>query len=556
MLRSNDDDIFCMAQQVGSPGTEGPADALPLELATLDAVIDYLLAHEPPLHALALAETALAVSMPANVPIDQANVLKGVGSTLELCLPADLTGIVEAWERARRTGGAQVVVHLRADPELPVTLHIVDARRRYGVFLGFLVGGTGQLYAEAMPVRIRPTVCTWERNELAVIVDIDAATTAILGWTRADMIGKRTLELVHPDDVAVAIANWMDMLARPGTTPRPAFRYRHRDGSYVWLENTHDNRLADPLIGRVISQLVDVSERMIAVEALRRSEGLLRRLTDALPVGVVQIDAHAGIVHANKRLGELVGASGATTLGELFARAATAGREALDIALADLLATGVAAELQLTIDGPHGPRRCNVDLRSLRNDDGQITGAIACVADVTEQSAMREELERRATFDQLTNCYNRGATLERLEAVLRAPSATNAGIAALFVDLDRFKETNDCFGHAAGDELLRRVAARLLHGARENDIVGRLGGDEFLLIAKNVATPEIALEIARRTIATIARRTVIDTQTIMPQASVGIAWTNQSIETDALVARADAAMYESKRNGTGPVLWS
>ncbi len=545
-----------MAQQVGASGTVGPADEIPLEPATLEVVLDYLLAHDPPLHALALAETALAVPMPASVPIDEANVIKGVGSPLELCLPTDLEGIVEGWERARRTGGAQVAVHLRADPDLPVTLHIVDARHRYGVFLGFLVGGIGKLYAETMPVRLRPTVCTWERNELAVILDIDAATTAILGWSRADLIGKRTLELVHPDDVSIAIANWMEMLARPGPTPRPAFRCRHRDGSYVWLENTHDNRLADPLVGRVVSQMVDVSERMIALEALRDNERLLRRLTEALPIGVTQIDAHSGIVHVNERLGELVGVSGATTLTELFARVTSGGQEALDLAIPNLLTRGIAAELQLTFAVPDGLRRCNVDLRSLTNDDGEITGAIACVTDITEQSAMREELERRATFDQLTNCYNRAATLERLDSALRTTSATDAGVAVLFVDLDRFKETNDSIGHAAGDELLRRVAARLLHGARENDIVGRLGGDEFLVVAQNVATSSGALEIARRTIVALSQQTIIETRTILPRASIGIAWTNRAIGTDTLVARADAAMYESKRTGGGPVLWS
>jgi len=544
-----------MRQQVGASRPERAPDDNPLDAATIDAVLDYLLTREPPPIAIAIGENGLTVPMPAGVPIDPANVIKDVGSPLELCLPADLVLIVEAWERARQTGGAQVPVHLRVDPALPIVLQIVDARHRHGVFLGFFVGGSGTPYAGAMPARARPTVCTFQSNELGVILDVDDAATAILGWSREDLIGKRSLELLHPDDAPVAIANWMEMLARPGVTQRPALRSRHRDGSYVWFESTHDNRLAQ-LRARVVTQMVDVSERMAAVEALHANELLLRRLTDALPVGVVQVDGHSGIVHVNQRLGELVGVSGATTLNELFARTTLAGHDALEGALDRALANGIATELEVTIDRPAGLRRCSFDIRALANDDGSIVGAIACVADITERAAMREELERRATFDELTKCYNRAAILARLDADLHAANVTDAGVAVLFVDLDRFKDTNDNFGHAAGDELLRRVAARLLHGARANDIIGRLGGDEFLIVARDVASPQAALAIARRAASAIAQRTVIETHAVLPRASIGIAWTNSPIDTDAFVARADSAMYESKRSGDGPVLWS
>jgi diguanylate cyclase (GGDEF)-like protein len=192
-------------------------------------------------------------------------------------------------------------------------------------------------------------------------------------------------------------------------------------------------------------------------------------------------------------------------------------------------------------------------LRELTNDDGTVRGAIACVTDVTEAVEMREELERRVTFDELTHCYNRAAILERLDSILGHASRLS-GIAVLFLDLDCFKATNDRFGHAAGDELLRCIGDRLLQSMRGSDLVGRLGGDEFLIVCRDVATPEAALEVAQRIVAAVAQPTTVGTHSITPSSSVGIAWTDAPLNTDAFVAQADAAMYRSKRLATGPVL--
>jgi diguanylate cyclase (GGDEF)-like protein/PAS domain S-box-containing protein len=543
-----------MVQPEAAAGTARSADEEILDRATLDTALDWLLRQPSSPQAMAMNENGLAVAMPSDVPIRTENVLTGYGSVLELCLPADLPNIVEAWERARRTGGAQVAVHLRVAPAIPVVLHFVDARYRYGVYLAFIAGNRNHVSGpENAPSLFRPRWCTWQRDELAVITEIDEATTAILGWERSDLIGKRTLELVHPDDRPLAIANWMQMLARPGFHPRAPFRYRARDGRYVWLESTHDNRLANPQSKHVVSQMLDVSERMDAIEALRENERLLRRLTEALPIGIVQIDAARRIVHANERIDGITGVAGAVTIDEHFAFAAAPDRAAFDAALRLLLERGIGSEVEVTFASPHD-RRCSVSLLALAGDDGTITGAIACLADITEKVRLREELEARATFDQLTRCYNRQAILERLTLVLPSAGGVCGGIAVLFVDLDGFKEINDRLGHAAGDALLGIVGERLGGNARAGDIVGRLGGDEFLVICHNVDTPQHALDIARRTSAAIALPTVLGAESIVPGASIGVVWTDRPLDSDAIVARADAAMYESKRRAAGPVL--
>ncbi len=534
-------------------GTARSVDEEILDRATLDTALDWLLRQESPPQAMAMNESGLAVPMPSSVPIRAENVITGFGSILELCMPSDLANVVETWERARRTGGAQVAVHLRVDPEFPVVLHCVDARYRYGVFLAFLAGNRSRLSGpQAVPSLFRPRWCTWHRDELGVILDIDEATTQILGWDRSEVVGKRTLDLLHPDDRPLAIANWMQMLGRAGFHDRAPFRYRCSDDRYVWLESTHDNRLADPACKHVVSQMLDVSERIEATEALRANERLLRRLTEALPIGIVQIDAQRRIVHANERLSAITGVAGAATIGEHFALAEPADRDAFEAALSVLLEHGVPSEVEVTFLRPHN-RRCSVGLLALTSDDGGVTGAIACLADITEKVRLREELEARATFDPLTGCFNRQAILDRLAIELPAAGAGAAGIGLLFVDLDGFKTINDRLGHAAGDALLSIVGERLRDNARAGDAVGRLGGDEFLVIC-HVDSPQSAVNLAGRIAAAIARAVALGAESIVPNASIGVVWTDRPMDADALVARADAAMYESKRSAAGPVL--
>ncbi len=542
--------------QAGIAGIVCLSDEKPFDRETLDAVLDWCFVHEPPFFVMALDESGLAVPMPPTVPVAADRVVSGVGSAVEVCSPDDLNILVDAWERVRQTGGSQAHVHLRIVPEHKVMFHFIDARYRYGVFLVFFAGNLGEFESSNTgPSLFRPRLCSLERNEISVICAADEAVTKILGWSQAELIGMRTLDLIHPDDRPLAVANWMEMLARPDFQQRALFRYRHREGRYVWLESLHQNRLNDPSSKRIITHMIDVSDRMEAMDALHENERLLRRLTEALPIGIIQIDAQRRIVHVNERLGTMVGVTGAATIEEQFALAVGADRDILSDVIGTVLNYGLAIDIEVRLELPEGRRRCSIGLQALTNDDGTVTGALACVADITESVRMREELKRRATFDDLTRCYNRPTIIEELDALLRSPDVARSGIAVLFVDLDNFKAINDCYGHAAGDDVLRVVGKRLLEEAGPGDLVGRLGGDEFLVVCRDVASPQTALEMARRFTASIAQPATAGAQTVVPRASIGVVWTaSLSASADALVARADAAMYEAKRRSAGPIL--
>ena len=179
-----------------------------------------------------------------------------------------------------------------------------------------------------------------------------------------------------------------------------------------------------------------------------------------------------------------------------------------------------------------------------------IDGALLCFTEVTEAVRLRNELEFEATHDSLTGCLNRRAVLEVLEAAAGHPASQRAGLAAVFLDLNGFKGINDHWGHSAGDELLMLVGRRLRTILRAHDAVGRFGGDEFLILFRNVASRAEAKRLGDRVADQLNAEFALRIGTVHVSASVGVSWVRDRIETaDRLVAMADTAMYRAKRSG-------
>ena len=299
----------------------------------------------------------------------------------------------------------------------------------------------------------------------------------------------------------------------------------------------------------VTAEQVSMEERLYA-----RSQ-LLSRLSDALPVGVFQVNMAGHVTFTNDRLHVIVGVGLRATIAEQMASIADEDRPLFEAALATAFAERPVEDVELRLRLPAGDgdrtgeeRVCLLGLRTLTDSTGVVSGAVGCLSDVTERAQLRKELEVRASVDALTSCLNRAATLELVDRTVSSPEG-GCGNAVVFIDLDRFKAVNDDLGHAAGDRLLVEVAERLRGTLRDGDHVGRFGGDEFLVICPGVDSAEQAREIAER-IATVLTSTVdIDSRPVQLRASVGVAWTTERLKADTLIAWADSAMYESKRLG-------
>jgi diguanylate cyclase (GGDEF)-like protein/PAS domain S-box-containing protein len=286
--------------------------------------------------------------------------------------------------------------------------------------------------------------------------------------------------------------------------------------------------------------MLDISDEMAAQEAVRAAEQLMRRLTETLPMGILQIDHERRITYLNDRAARALHARAGDVLGDQLDAIVPADRPAADDAIAEVLGSGGDVDVEYGSREPgRGVRRIRANLRALTGDDGAVTGAIICLADVTEDVRLREELRHRATFDPLTGCHNRAATMVALQ---EAVTAAQTGTAVVFLDLNGFKEVNDRYGHAAGDQLLTQVSTRLRLAVPPSGVVGRIGGDEFLVILPDVAGPAEATRLGAGFLPVLG-----EDDGGVPRASVGVAWSAPGADTaDELIARADAAMYEAK----------
>jgi diguanylate cyclase (GGDEF)-like protein/PAS domain S-box-containing protein len=523
-----------------------------LDAARLERALQALLGAHPNAPIAALSSTGVFVEMPQSLNLKQNPVLHG-RSGLAGVDAETRARLMENWDRILTVGAGRCVFQPPGYPQA-VTLFGLDLREAHGVIVTILVGRDAEARRQAeagAPVSSAPRFATLRKTELSIITKIDAATSEILGWSAAEMEGQRSLEFVHPDDHALAIDNWMQMLARPGPARRLRQRLRAKDGSWTWFEATNNNLLEDPDHRCVVCEMVDISDEMAAHETLRASEQLLHQLAQAVPVGLFQIDADGDVVYANDRLREIFGTDPADTISDQLTSVVAADRPVLDEAIENVLSNGSPADVEvaLCLSSSQEPRYCTISLRALTHENGAVSGAIACVADVTDSTRMREELRHRATIDELTGCCNRATIMGALESHI-ASGQRRAERAVLFIDLDGFKQVNDQHGHAVGDALLRCVADRLRAAVREEDLVGRIGGDEFLVLCPQIGGHDPAVRLAKRIADLLGRDT-----SLAPggrQASIGVAWSSgEAIDAETLIARADRAMYESKRERAG-----
>ena len=163
-----------------------------------------------------------------------------------------------------------------------------------------------------------------------------------------------------------------------------------------------------------------------------------------------------------------------------------------------------------------------------------------------------DRLRHQALHDPLTNLPNRTLVLDRLEVALARANRRDGEPALLFFDLDGFKAVNDARGHRVGDELLAAIPGRLDRLLRDEDTLGRFGGDEFVVLCEDVDDEADATDIAERLIAAMERPFDLDGGPVRVGLSLGIAFARAEGETpDSLLHNADAAMYEAKRAGRG-----
>jgi diguanylate cyclase (GGDEF)-like protein/PAS domain S-box-containing protein len=304
----------------------------------------------------------------------------------------------------------------------------------------------------------------------------------------------------------------------------------------------------------VVTDISQEREVAAAAEELRsrrdRFEAMVQHSSDLIAV----VGADGRVAYASRAVSELFGVDPGVD--------GAVGADPLVGVLAGDRA-GVAAALQyaMSVPGVHGPVQCRIvradgSRRVVEGtatnllDDPDVGGVVLACRDVTSQAEANDALRQRAFSDPLTGLATRDVLLDRLGTALAAAHETGDTVAVLFVDLDRFKQVNDRFGHGDGDALLVAVAAALAGAVRPGDMLARHGGDEFVVLLDTVRNEREARSIAERARLALRVPVVLPGGTVVEAgASIGVALSDPSSTPAGMLRDADSAMYRAKQSG-------
>lgn len=396
------------------------------------------------------------------------------------------------------------------------------------------------------------------------VIDANGPAQEILGWSLEAMRGKRTGTLWQ---AVTEEGRPVPLLERPTMRSLRTGHEQHRevmgiyrsDGELRWLQiDTIPVLHTDGSAIQVVSSFIDITGRKLAEDGLAESERKLRTIFDQAPIGLARVDLAGGIQEANQTLRGMLGYSDTDIVGLAFD---TVLQEA-DGAAFDIVkqfATGDRDHYQaeLPVRRRDGSRMWGSFTASLvRDDSGDPIYLIGMLEDITARRAQTEQLEYQALHDSLTDLPNRTLLNDRLHQAILTAQREGRQVALLIMDLNRFKDVNDTFGHHLGDSLLKQVGPRIMAQLRESDTVARLGGDEFAVVLPTADDESGALLAARRILKALEEPFEIEDQRLEVGGSIGIAITPQhGLDPATLMRRADIAMYHAKRTRSGYAIY-
>ncbi len=283
------------------------------------------------------------------------------------------------------------------------------------------------------------------------------------------------------------------------------------------------------------------------------SEARFRAIFDRAPVGVARLDLEGRIIESNPALHEILGRSAADVQGRFLDEFVQPGDADRRFFTALFDGNGDAAQLEVRFLRKGGQIAWgHTKVVPVRRGSGTPRFVLSMVEDITERKAQQAALEHQALHDSLTGLPNRLLLHDRLEQAILSAQREGEPLAFLLMDLDRFKEVNDTFGHHYGDLLLQHVGTRLRATLRGSDTVARLGGDEFGMVLAGVPDGAEASRLAGKILQGLEQPFTIEGQTLTIAGSIGIVlFPEHGPDAATLIRRADVAMYVAKRGSGG-----
>ncbi|HJS36915.1 MAG TPA: PAS domain S-box protein, partial [Burkholderiales bacterium] len=379
-----------------------------------------------------------------------------------------------------------------------------------------------------------------------------AAARLIRARSPEEVLGRSMESFVHPEHVQRYRERLGILSAGPHATGFEERRLRCLDGTEIVAEVASVSFLER---GRLVLQTVvrDVTEHRKVREALAEREQRFRDVVEASGEYVWETDAEWRYTYLSARIEAVLGYMRAELLGrtprefmplgearsldEWFERNRRDGQPFRDLVHRSISKSGKVVWQQ-------------VSGMPVRDAAGRLTGYRGTGADVTARKQAEERIQYLATRDALTGLPNRTLLGDRAGQAILAAARRRGMLAALLIDLDRFKLVNDSLGHHAGDALLCAVAERLANTLRRDDTLARPGGDEFVLLWDGLKTAQDAALVARRVQDVLQRPFTIEGRSLSVTASIGVAiYPEDGRDFGELLKNAETALYDAKEGG-------
>ena len=324
------------------------------------------------------------------------------------------------------------------------------------------------------------------------------------------------------------------------------------DGVYRWfIARGQCLRNAQGQAERFVGVLTDISDERDAQERQRLASTVVGNTLE----GVLVSDASSRILSANAAVTRLLGYSESELLGQTPAlfKSGRHNREFYNAMWATMALAG-------RWEGEIWNRRKNgevfpehMSLSAVRDESGTVTHYVCMFSDITEEKAQQKRLEMLAQNDPLTGLSNRPWFIQQLDAAVQQATASGEMLAVLQLNLDRFKDVNDSYGHAAGDAVLKHIALQVHSALRPGDLLGRMAGDEMAVVVRNLRHADGAAAVARQLLVAVAVPWCSpDGFEVVVGASVGIClFPAHADSAKGLLQGAHAAVYGAKARGRG-----
>ncbi|MGW4633064.1 diguanylate cyclase domain-containing protein [Nocardia sp. NPDC004415] len=404
-------------------------------------------------------------------------------------------------------------------------------------------------------------------HESGTIVYVNPAMVRLLGARSAeDLLGLSITDFVHRDSIPAMLDRIEQLTAEGSASPPTEMDLVRVDGRTVPVQTVSVLTVwQDELAYQVVVH--DLTAQRAAEASARRAEAHFTTVVSQLEEGVLVVDRRGRLESINPAGKRILGIDDAVPvlgrhIDELPVTMVDRNGNPLPTArhpMAHTLATGEAVTQYIFgvqhADGSQVWLSCNC---RLLNPDSPDSSGVSSFADITEFRASRRQLEYQATHDALTGLANRSLILSQLASAL-ADEGGSLVTTVLFIDLDGFKAINDTLGHAIGDIVLQIVAQRLQRALRSTDLVGRLGGDEFLVLLAGHPQRADLPALIERLRATMAEPIIARGHRLEVTASIGITelGPHEHRTPEAVLHDADLAMYRDKPSahrdvGLGP----